>query len=250
MASQPDLLQSLREYHPSLTFGGGLRVPNEVFASMAQLRFHADTGESFADMAKSSKVLVHRHPRKESVIVTMLAEDRRDSHTRVCQYRISLSGEVTPTLYPWIQSKNERLKFQSDFVTSYRIQHVGSQYTVQVLCKVSVGSAVEYLWQDWLVTDEKGFLHEYHEGGPVTLGQVAKFATVMNAMDVDAVKRSAGVWNQALSCAELPAFRSLPYDTALMDFQLGYLTPRQPRLTLERFCRSFANTVPTSLIRL
>ena len=151
-----------------------------------------------------------------------------------------MKGDVVPALYPWIQSQNVQLRFQSDFITSYRIQQLSDSYAVQVLCKLTRGGRLEYVWKDWLVSDEHGILHEYHDGTEVSLGQAAKFASLMHAQDLAVVKNSASVWHQPLNCGQLPAFRSLPYSTSLLDFQRRYLAPRQSHLTMDKFSRSFS----------
>lgn len=250
MIAQHDLLQTPHAPHPCLSFGGGMRVPNDVFATMARLRYQADTGESFSDSPRGQQVLVARHPRKEAAIVTLMATDTRQVAARVCQYHVGLSGEIVPALYPWIQAKSDKLRFQSDFVCTFRLSKGATGLSVQVLCKVHVGDQLEHVWKDWVITDARGVLHEYHEGAPVTLAQAAKFATVLHAKDIAPVRHSASIWHQPIQGALLPAFATLTYGTPLLEFEQRYLAPQQARLTLERFSRSAGEPLPSSLIRL
>lgn len=227
-----------------------MRVPNDVFAAMARLRYQADTGEAFTDTLRGQQVLVSRHPRKDAAIVTLMATDARHVTSRVCQYHIGVSGEIVPALYPWIQAKSDKLRFQSDFVCTFRLSKGADGLSAQVLCKVQVGEHLEHVWKDWVIADERGVLHEYHHGAPITLSQAAKFATVLHAKDIAAVQRSASVWHQPIQGGQLPVFATLPYDTPLLEFEQRYLAPHQVRLTLERFSRSAGEPLPATLTRL
>ena len=71
--AQPDLLSDILEKNTSLALGTDLRVPTQVFSSLALLRYEADTGEAFMEAPRPDNTVVRRHPKGDAVLVTLLA---------------------------------------------------------------------------------------------------------------------------------------------------------------------------------